>query len=235
MGSLLNHFKTITIGDILLISQVLSGILAGITVILNFLWCGYFINHWLIVKKRIKYLRQQRCETELEILANSRVDYVKSSYIIHISLTEIFSALMVPVIMLTIKFTENNTSNNNNNTITELENCSHDRFIVVHQNLMNRVLPSITAWLVFNIFWLLIGLNSYLNKAYSTKRIIGHREPIVWYGITINTVMAISIASYWKALIFLVPITPIISIIQFLILYKSTRKLYENIMSRFLV
>ena len=230
MGSVLNHsFSTSTIGGILLVSQLFSGILVVLTVILNCIWCVYFTNHWLIVKKRIKYLRQQTCETELEKLTNSRVDLVKSSYIILISFTEILSALMIPVILLSKNFIKNNSINN---TIAEFEYCSYDKFIATSQDHVNRVLLTINAWLFCSIFWLLIGLNSYLNKAYSTKRIIRHRERIVWFGITISTIICIIIASYWKVLIFLVPLTPIVPILQFLILYKSTRKLYENIQRR---
>ena len=231
MDSLLNHFfSTSIIGKILFISQVFSVMLLGMTVILNFIWFGYFTNHWLIVKKRIKYLRQQTCERELEKLANSRVDFVKSSYILLILFAEMLSVLMVPVCAFSRKFTEN--IHSRNNTTTEFDNCTGDRFIAEYQEPVNRVLVSINVWFFCSIFWLLIGVNSYLNKAYSAKRIIRHNEPIVWFGIAINTIITVIIASYWKALILVVPLTPVVQILQFLILYKSTRKLYEHIRRR---
>ena len=137
---------------------------------------------------------------------------------------------MVPVIFASRKLTENNSINN---TIAQFEYCSHGSgFITEIQDHANRVLLTINVWLFCSMFWLLIGLNSYLNKAFSNKRIIKHNEPIVWFGITITTIIAIIIASYWKVSIFLVPFTPIIPIIQFLILYKSIRNLYENIRRR---
>ena len=202
--------------------EILLCIATSFIVFLNIIWCGYFFYNCIELRKRIRYLSlpKQDCTDRL---LNSQVAYVKSKFIVAICLVELFPLFSTP---FTIKYDSTlvGATHWNDSNCTGLDN--------LMKNPVFRLQVAVSVYSLLALFWLLIGLNNYLTKAYGTNRITKFHAPLLRIELLVSGIISILAIPMWELFLIITPIIVLIMGIQIFLMFNSSKLLYVVIKRR---
>ncbi|KAI6657932.1 hypothetical protein LOD99_15650 [Oopsacas minuta] len=192
-------------------------VLVSIIILMTSLWLVYFINHTLLARQKIYYLKYHARSCEMNRLVKSHVDYRRSLLICAILLLAVlgYLCLMGQLVYLV----EVPSVNVDNCTLTF-------PFDYTYHSIPYRILlyPSKIIFL-YIVLSLIVIMTSYLHKAYDVKRRIRLREWNLFVWMCVEVVVILLIHITWRTFFFLYPIVTVMGIIKLIVLARKIQQM----------
>ena len=187
-------------------------------------WCAYFLNRINILRKKIYYLKKQTYLECFDDLRNAKVDYIRSLFMVGISVSESLAFVSICGLAVFHKIAK------------QKHNCSAPIFFELsYYYPVYRYIIAFAITCIITCPSLIHILTSYLSHAYNEQRkIYMMRREFFMFALLLIQLLFIWTSTFYWPLFILVPMIILVTVFpcHLYLYYKYNRQLYRAIRCR---